>query len=202
VAAAPQPRLRRGELVTAAWALALLVAMFAVKWYGVDNIPGRSPSVVNAVDAWNGLSVLRWPMLATILLTLASVALHLSQRDHGSQTDTSLVVAVATTLVAAGLVYRVLLVLPEAQAIVDQKLGALLGLGCGLAMAASAWQVRAAARTAAREPVVAHRRPRNGAPASAPAAVETPAAEASATDAPAGEPAPRRRRARSRPKPT
>jgi hypothetical protein len=190
VAAAPQPRLRRGELATATWGLALLVLMFAVKWYGVDNIPGRSPTVVTAVDAWNGLSVLRWPMLVTILLTLASVALHLSQGDHGSQTDTSLLVAVAATLVAAGLVYRVLIVLPETQAIVDQKLGALLGLGCGLAMAARAWQVRRVVRVAARTPVVQHRRPRSGpAPATAAGGRAGEGAPTEQADAPLASPA-------------
>ena len=189
MAVAPQPRVRRGELATAAWGLALLVAMFALKWYGVDNIPGRSSSVVSAVDAWNGLSVLRWLMLVTILLPIASVALHLSQGGHGSQTDTSLVVAVPATLVAAGLVYRVLIALPEAQAIVDQKLGALVGLGCGLAMAASAWQVRRVVRAAARAPVVAHRRPRRSAPTPARAASAPSGAVGGAQEARARGPA-------------
>lgn len=35
-------RLTHGELVAAASALALLVLMFAVAWFGVDGIPGAS----------------------------------------------------------------------------------------------------------------------------------------------------------------
>ncbi len=158
----PVPRLRRGEFATAAWGLALLVCMFAVKWYGVDNVPGRAKSVVTAVDAWNGLSVVRWLMLAMIVFAVASVALHISQGDHGSQTDTSRVLAWGTTLMAALLVYRVLIALPSANAVVDQKLGALIGLGCALAMTASAWQARRASVAAARAPVVHRRRRRPG----------------------------------------
>ena len=100
MAEVPQPRLRRGEFATAVWAIALLVVMFAVKWYGVDNLPGRNRPQVSALDAWNGLSVVRWVMLATILLAIGSVALHLSQGDHGTQTDTSRPLAWASTLVA------------------------------------------------------------------------------------------------------
>jgi hypothetical protein len=158
----PQPRLRRGEFATAVWALALLVSMFALKWYGIDNLPGRNVPQVGALDAFNALSIVRWLMLATILLALGSVALHLTQGDHGTQTDTSRVLAWACTLVAALLVYRVLIALPRASAVVDQKLGALVGLGCALAMTASAWQARRAAVAAARSPVVRHRRRRAG----------------------------------------
>ena len=169
MAEVPQPRLRRGEFATAVWAIALLVVMFAVKWYGVDNLPGRNRPQVSALDAWNGLSVVRWVMLATILLAIGSVALHLSQGDHGTQTDTSRPLAWASTLVAVLLIYRVLIALPDANAVVDQKLGALVGLGCAVAMTACAWQARRAALAAAREPVVRHRRPR-----AAPAQATTP----------------------------
>lgn len=170
--ARPQPRLRRGEFVTAAWAIALLIVMLGLKWFGVDNVPGRDKAVVTAVDAWNGLSLVRWLMLATIVLAVGSVALHLTQGDHGSQTDTSRALAWAASLVAAALIYRVLIALPTANAVVDQKLGALIGLGCSLGMAAGAWQTRRAFVAAARAPVV-HRRRRPGAPA--PPAAEAPA---------------------------
>jgi hypothetical protein len=162
-----QPRLRRGEFATAAWAIALAITMFALKWYGADNLPGRGRPQVSALDAFNALSVVRWLMLATIVFAIGSVALHLSQGDHGTQTDTSRPLAWACTLVAVVLAYRVLIALPDAPAVVDQKLGALIGLGCALAMAASAWQARRAALAAAREPVVRHRRRRS--PAAQPA---------------------------------
>lgn len=191
--ASPQPRLRRGEFVTAAWAIALLVAMFALKWFGVDNVPGKDTSAVSAVDAWNGLSVLRWLMLATVLLAVGSAALHISQGGHGSQTDTSRALAWAATLVAAGLVYRVQIALPRADAVVDQKLGALLGLGCALGMTAGAWQTRRAFVAAARAPVV-HRRRRPGAPPLPVPADATPApvdtTPAPADPPPGGDPAP------------
>ncbi len=129
----------RGELAAAGWAVALLVSMSALKWFGVDGIPGRTPSVVSAVDAWHGLTVLSWLMLLTALIAIGSVALHFGQRRHGAKTDTSLLLAGASTLTAGLVAYRVLIHLPAPQSVVDQKLGALVGLACALGLAASTW---------------------------------------------------------------
>lgn len=144
-----QPLLAPGELAAAAWGVALLIVMSAFKWYGVDGLPGRSP--VTAVDAWHGLTILSWLMAGTAALALASLALHVSQRRHGTKTDTSLVLAGISTVMVALLIYRVLIALPSPREVVDQKLGALLGLGCALALTVSAWHyVRAVrARTSA-----------------------------------------------------
>ncbi len=138
-AGAPRRIFARGELPAAGWAVGLLVSMSALKWFGVDGIPGRTPSVVSAVDAWHGLRVLSWLMLGTALLAFASVALHFGQRRHGAKTDTSLLLALASTLTAFLVAYRVLIHLPSPQSIVDQKVGALIGLGCALGLAATAW---------------------------------------------------------------
>jgi hypothetical protein len=125
----------RGELVSASSAVALLVAMFALAWFGVDGIPGRTARLVYAVDAWHGLSLLRWLMLITIAAALATVPLHFSQRNHGARTETGLLVTGLGTVTALGLIFRVLIVLPSSQQVVDQKLGAFLGLLCALGIA-------------------------------------------------------------------
>lgn len=140
MAAAPPPRIfARGELAASGWGVALLVAMFALKWFGVDNIPGRTPNAVEAIDAWHGLTVLSWLMVLTVVLCFGSLALHVGQRRHGAKTDTSIVLAATSTLTAVLVAYRVLIHLPAPAAVVDQKLGALIGLGCAIAVAASAW---------------------------------------------------------------
>jgi hypothetical protein len=139
----PAPRIRRGALLSSVSALGLLVVMFAMKWYGVAGVPDPSaarPAVSSAVDAWNGLSIIRWVMLATVLVTLGSLVLRASQRSHGNKTDTSAIVAALGTLTSALLVYRVLLNPPSPDEVLDQKLGALLGLLLALGIALGGWE--------------------------------------------------------------
>jgi hypothetical protein len=132
------PRIRVGALVSATSALALLVIMFATEWYGVAGVPDPSavrPAVSTAENAWHGLTVTRWVLLATIVASVGAVVLHASQRQHGNKTDTSLAVAALGGLSAVLLVYRVLIVLPAPTRVIDQKLGAFLGLLCALGIA-------------------------------------------------------------------
>jgi hypothetical protein len=131
-------RVYRGELASAISALLLLALMFATKWYGVAGVPDPSaarPAVSTAEDAWNGLTTVRWVMLATILAALGSVVLHASQRRHGARTDTSRVLLGLGSLTFVLLLYRVLIDLPQPDRVIDQKLGAVLGLACALGIA-------------------------------------------------------------------
>jgi hypothetical protein len=137
-AAAPAPRVRVGELISAGSALLLLVIMFATEWYGVAGVPDPSaarPAIATAENGFNGLTTVRWVLVVTILAAIGTVLLHASQRAHGTKTDTSRTVAALGTLSAALLVYRVLLVLPAANKVIDQKLGAFLGLLCAFGIA-------------------------------------------------------------------
>ncbi len=119
-----------GELLSAASALLLLVLLSATSWYGTVSLPrgtnhaGRQ----SAASAWTELSDVRWLLALTILAALGSVAIHVSQRSHGAQTDTSAVVATLGTLSAISLFVRVLVALPAPGTVVDAKLGADLGL--------------------------------------------------------------------------
>jgi hypothetical protein len=126
-----------GELISATSALALLVLVFAFKWYGVAGVPDPSyarPAISTAENGWDALSVVRWVVLATILVTLGSVFLHASQRTHGVKTDTSRIVTAFGALTSVLLIYRVLIAMPNG-AVIDQKLGAVLGLLCALGVA-------------------------------------------------------------------
>jgi hypothetical protein len=132
------PRLRQGALITAGSAVALLVVMFAMEWYGVDEFPGqvsgRMP-LSHAENAWHGLTLVRWLMLFTIVFALGSVLLHGRQRTHGAKTNTGALVAVLGGLTAVLLIDRVLIDLPSANAVVDQKLGAYIGTLCAVGIA-------------------------------------------------------------------
>jgi hypothetical protein len=133
-------RLTHGELLSAASALLLTIAMFGLEWFGVDGIPGRTPSLAGAENAWHGLTLVRWVMLLTVAAALGSPLLHASQRSHGAATNTSLGVAALGTLTAALLVYRVLIDLPSSDQVVDQKLGAFIGVMCALGIALGGYE--------------------------------------------------------------
>ncbi len=133
-------RVRRadpGELVSAGCALALLLLMFLAKWFGVDELPGHASGVQRstAETAWQGLTVLRWLMLLTIFISIGSLILHATQRSHGSTNDTGGLVAALGTVTALLLIYRVLINLPSPNQVVDQKLGAILGILAAIGIA-------------------------------------------------------------------
>jgi hypothetical protein len=123
-----------GELISAGSALLLLVLMFTTKWYGVAGVPDPSyarPAISGAEDGWDGLTVIRWVVLATIIIAIGSVL----QRRRGTKQGTGRLVATLGTVSSLLLVYRVLIVLPGGGAVIDQKLGAVLGLVCALGIA-------------------------------------------------------------------
>jgi hypothetical protein len=112
--------------------------MFATEWYGVAGVPDPSavrPAVSTAENGWHGLTVTRWVLLAAIVASIGAVVLHASQREHGNKTDTSLIVAALGTVSAVLLIWRVLIDLPAGDRVIDQKLGAFLGLLCALGIA-------------------------------------------------------------------
>jgi hypothetical protein len=131
-------QVHRGELTSALCAVLLLGLMFLTKWYGVAGVPDPTaarPAVFSAENAWDGLTEVRWVMLATIVVVLGSVLLHASQRTHGTRTDTSRVLLAFGAITSLLLFYRVLISLPEPSRVIDQKLGAVLGLVCALGIA-------------------------------------------------------------------
>src|SRR5437660_12625256 len=105
----PRRALARGELPAGLFALALAVSLFALKWFGVDGRPTARGANVRAEDAWNGLTLLRWLIVLTVVVVFAALALHIAQRRHGVKTDTSLTVASLATLTAVLLACRVLI---------------------------------------------------------------------------------------------
>ncbi len=117
-------RLRRGELIAASSALALLAVMFLLKWYGADGVA--------AVNAWHALSILRWVMLATILLAFALAYLQVSRRSPAWPVTFSVLVTTAAVLLVLMLIYRVLINEPGPDDVVGQKAGAYLGLLCAV----------------------------------------------------------------------
>ena len=139
------PRLgpTRGELTSAFSALALLVLMFAAAWYGVDAIPGAnstSSAAASAENAWHGLSVIRWLMLATVLVAFGAVAIHARNPSRVAVARVRLALLALSTVTAAAVTFRVLIELPSSDRVVDQKLGAVLGVLAALGIAYGAYE--------------------------------------------------------------
>lgn len=144
-----------GELFSAASALLLLILLAATSWYGTVSLPraANRSGRQSAASAWTELSDVRWLLALTIIAALGSVVLHVSQRSHGAQTDTSVVVATLGTLSAASLFVRVLVDLPSPGTVVDAKLGADLGLLAAVGIALGGFEsVRARRAGAAARP--------------------------------------------------
>jgi hypothetical protein len=135
-------RIPGGELLSVVSAILLLVTIFALEWYGVVGTPSRSrgSTATSAENGWHGLTALRWLMLLTVIVVLGSVVLHANQSYHGAETDTSLLVAVLGTVTAGLLAYRVLIDLPDPNAVVDAKLGAILGIVSAGGIALGGWE--------------------------------------------------------------
>jgi hypothetical protein len=89
-------------------------------------------------------------MVATIVATLGSAAVHLNQRGHGTQTETGAAITLLGAVTAAFVTYRVLIVLPSPQMVVDQKLGAVLGVLCTLGIAVGGFESMREERARAR----------------------------------------------------
>lgn len=154
-APAGAPRVLFGELTSSASAVLLLIFLFATEWYGVAGVPDPSaarPAISGAETGWEGLSLVRWVVLVTALVAIGSLLLHASQRRHGTKTNTSRVVAGLGSITSLLLIYRVLIALPSGAKVIDQKLGAVLGLVCALGIALGGYESidehRARAQTA------------------------------------------------------
>jgi hypothetical protein len=128
-------RLRLGELLAGASAVLLLVFMFFFKWYGLGSsapdgsVYGTGPfHVASSQNAWHALTIVRWVMLVTAAAALALAILQATRRAPALPAALSVIVTVLGGLTSILLVYRVFINLPGSDKLVDQKIGAVLGV--------------------------------------------------------------------------
>jgi hypothetical protein len=142
VRADPRAALTHGDVIAAVAALLLLILMFGTKWFGVAGIPGTSAhaQAVTTENAWSSMSVVRWVMLLTILAAAAGLLVHLVHAARSTVALIRLSVALLGSLTALLLTYRVLINLPSPSDVVDQKLGAVLGLVCAYGIAVGGFE--------------------------------------------------------------
>ncbi|MGI8428318.1 MAG: hypothetical protein ACR2OB_03225 [Solirubrobacteraceae bacterium] len=123
-------RLRAGELIAGAGALALLGSMLLLEWFG-SSAPRTAAS--NSVNGWHGLTHLRWLILLTIVAVIVLVALQGVRPAPALPAVMSLIVSVLGVLTVVALLYRVVIDVPGAH--LHQRLGAFLGLLSSLILA-------------------------------------------------------------------
>jgi uncharacterized protein YacL len=138
----PRAALTHGELIAAASALLLLILMSATEWYSVAGIPGTSAhaQAVTTQNAWTALTVVRWLMLLTIISAFASVAVHVIRASASAVALARLAVTALGSLTALLVTYRVLIDLPSPSDVIDQKLGAVLGVVCAYGIAVGGFE--------------------------------------------------------------
>ena len=134
--------LTRGELISAASAVLLLVLMLTLPWYGVDGIPGRPGSRGHATwteTGWDGLTGIRWLVLLVLLVSVAALAVQAVRPPRQAVAGLRLALLVLASVTLLALITRVLIELPSSGDVVDQKFGAILGVisGIGIALGAA-----------------------------------------------------------------
>jgi hypothetical protein len=134
--------LRRGRpsvLLRAGGGVALVVLMFATRWYGLSTPAHGSfgAAAATAAGVWSTLSVVRWLLLVAVAAGALSLLV-----PRGRVADLTL----ALGLVATGaLFYRLLIVLPDPHAVLDVKIGGYLALVACAALTLGAYEAEAGA---------------------------------------------------------
>jgi hypothetical protein len=130
-------RVRQGEIIAAAGAVALAVCMFLLPWYGLTGRIERLLAglhTATSVDGWNGLTINRWLMLVTIVVTLVLFVLQGTRRAPALPVSLSVVATVLGIVTSLVLIDRVLIDTPFSSPLVETKVGAYLGLVSSLVL--------------------------------------------------------------------
>ena len=126
-------RLRSGEALAGAGAVALLVVMF-LGWFSGET-------------AWESMAIARVVLVALALCGLTIVVLTVTSRTVAMACSAAAITVGVGALALALVVYRVVVNEPGPNAVVTVDAGAYLGLLCVLAVIAGAWRTLADERT-------------------------------------------------------
>jgi hypothetical protein len=133
-------RLRWGEWIAGVSAVLLLVFMFALKWYALDDVLAQTAGKLGfsaSVNGWNGLTHTRWLVLVTVLCALALVYYQATRRAPAIPATLSVIVTVLALVTVIALFYRVVIDVPGDQA---RRAGAWLGLASAVALLFGAFE--------------------------------------------------------------
>jgi len=126
-------RLRLGEGLAAAGALALLVVMF-MGWYGAKAQPAG-----DTLNAWEAFAVTDLVLAAVCLLALALAVAQVTQRAPALPVAFGVLASAASIVALVLLAYRILNE-PGPDDLVEVRAGAWLGFAALALVAAGAWR--------------------------------------------------------------
>jgi hypothetical protein len=136
-------RLRTGEIVAGASGVLLLACLFVLPWYGVNHLLARIAAqlgVSTTSDGWNSLSHARWLMLVTAVAALALSYFQAARRAPAVPASLGVIVTVLGLLSLLWLLYRVLLNVPGPDNLLEQRVGAYLGLAAAVGILYGGYQ--------------------------------------------------------------
>jgi hypothetical protein len=137
-------RLRDGDLIAGAGAIALLAAMF-LHWYGaagLDVPPGSTvygPGAGAEATAWQAFGALDVVLVLLTLPALALVVTQATRRSPAIPVAFSVLTWIAGTLAALLILYRIVNQ-PGPNDLVEVQAGAWLGLLAALVVAGGGWR--------------------------------------------------------------
>jgi hypothetical protein len=124
-------RLRIGELIVGASALVLLASIFLLDWYGLNGTLAPTAErlgLPSSVNAWHGLTTVRWLLLLTVGCALALVYFQARRRAPALPVTLSVILTVLTLITTLVLIYRVLINQPGPGDVITTRTGAYVGL--------------------------------------------------------------------------
>jgi drug/metabolite transporter (DMT)-like permease len=120
-------RLRWPEWLITVGGVVLLVAMVALAWYGSDR---------RSLTGWDGVTHLRWVLLAAVILALGTAVLQAAKRAPAVPVTVTLFAALLGGVSVVVLIYRVLAEPPGG----SRKAGGFVALVGALAIAYGGWR--------------------------------------------------------------
>jgi hypothetical protein len=124
-------------------ALVLLASIFVLDWYGLNGTLAPTAERLGlpvSVNAWQGLTTVRWLLLLTVGCALALVYFQASRRAPALPVTLSVILTVLAVITTLVLIYRVLINPPGPGDVVSTRAGAYVGLLSALALLYGAWR--------------------------------------------------------------
>lgn len=131
-------RLRDGEWVAGAGAVALLASLF-LHWYGIEVVVADAAPVRAEATGWQAFSVIDVLLTALMLVPLALVVLQATRESPSLPVAFSVLTVLAGALASLLILYRIVNQ-PGPNYLVDVQAGAWLALGAALVTTAGGWR--------------------------------------------------------------
>jgi hypothetical protein len=131
-------RLRRGEVIAGGSATAMLVFLFVPEWYALKSTLAPAATILGtrtSWDGWWGLSGARYLVLVTIAAAVALTYLQAARRAPALPVSLSVIVSVLGVVSLIAVLYRVIAGPPSGGSLLDQQVGAYLGLIASIGIA-------------------------------------------------------------------